>query len=239
MNNELEKVLLKKANTEKAKLLQRFFKTGKGEYGEGDIFYGIIVPEQRKIAKEFCNLDINDISDLLDSKVHEKRMIGLFILIDKYKKACKEKNESEKKKIFEFYLTNATKNNINNWDLVDLSAPNIVGNYLLDKNHEILFKLAKSKNLWEKRISVLATFAFIRQNEFKDSLKISEILLNDSHDLIHKAVGWMLREIGKRDARVLEEFLKKHYKKMPRTMLRYAIEKFDKIKRDKYLKGKI
>jgi 3-methyladenine DNA glycosylase AlkD len=238
MNNELEKVLKEKANPEKAKLLQRFFKTGKGEYGEGDIFYGIIVPVQRKIAKEFLHIAINDISELLDSKIHEKRMIGLFILIDKYNKACKEKNENLKKDIFEFYLANASKSNINNWDLVDLSAPNIVGNYLLDKNHEILFKLAKSKNLWEKRISVLATFAFIRQNEFKDSLKISEILLSDSHDLIHKAVGWMLREIGKRNLKVLEEFLKKHYKKMPRTMLRYAIEKFSESERKKWLNGK-
>jgi 3-methyladenine DNA glycosylase AlkD len=234
---ELEKVIQKAADPERAKNLQRFFKTGKGEYGEGDIFLGIVVPIQRKISKEFSNLSIDEIQELLNSKIHEKRMIGLFILIKKYERAVKEKNK--KKEIFEFYLKNASKNNINNWDLVDLSAPNIVGNYLLDKDRKILYKLVKSNNLWEKRISVLSTFAFIRFGEFKDSLKISEILLGDLHDLIHKAVGWMLREIGKRDKKVLEEFLKKYYKKMPRTMLRYAIEKFPENERKTWLNGEI
>jgi len=232
MNKELEKVLKEKANPEKAKLLQRFFKTGKGDYGEGDIFLGIMVPIQRKISKEFLYITINDIQELLDSKVHEKRMIGLFILIEKYKKA----DEKQKKEIYEFYLKNARKNNINNWDLVDLSAPNIVGNYLLDKNRKILYNLVKSKNLWEKRIAIISTFTFIRQDDFNDSLKISQILLSDSHDLIHKAIGWMLREIGKRDKKILEDFLKKNYKKMPRTMLRYAIEKFPESERKMWLK---
>ena len=230
---ELEKVLKEKANPAKAKLLQRFFKTGKGEYGEGDIFLGIIVPEQRKIAKEFWDLSIDEIQELLDSKIHEKRMIGLFILIKKYTKA----DDNLKKEIFEFYLKNAGKNNINNWDLVDLSAPNIVGNYLIDKDRGILYKLAKSENLWEKRIAILSTAVFIRQNEFNDTIKISEILMNDKHDLIHKAVGWMLREVGKRDKKILEGFLKKHCHEMPRTMLRYAIEKFPEDERKMWLNG--
>lgn len=231
---ELDKIIENSKNPKKAKVLQRFFKTGSGQYGEGDIFLGITVPIQRKIVKDFKDkTDSNDVGGLLNSKVHEKRMIGLLILIEHYKNA----NEEKKKKIFEFYLDNARNNNINNWDLVDLSAPNIVGNYLIDKNREILYGLAESKNLWEKRISIISTFSFIRKNDFNDCLKISEILLKDKHDLIHKAVGWMLREVGKKDINVLLGFLKIHYKQMPRTMLRYAIEKFDKKEREKWLKG--
>ncbi len=237
MLNQLESILKQKSNPEKAKQLQRFFKTGKGEYGENDIFLGITVPEQRKIVKEFMELSIGEISLILGSKVHEKRLIALLILIEKYKKANKKKNEEEKKQIFDFYLKNTK--NINNWDLVDLSAPNIIGNYLINKDRQILYKLANSIHLWEKRISVISTFAFIRNSEFEDSLKISEILLNDKHDLIHKAVGWMLREIGKKNEKILEDFLKKHYKNMPRTMLRYAIEKFPESKRKGYLNGEI
>jgi 3-methyladenine DNA glycosylase AlkD len=239
MNKQLEKVLKEKSNPKKAKLLQRFFKTGKGEYGEGDIFLGIVVPRQREIAKEFCDISMSEISELLNSKIHEKRMIGLFILIKRYEKACKEKNEEIKKQIFDFYLENVSKNNVNNWDLVDLSAPNISGNYLIDNDRKILYSFSKSQNLWEKRVAILSTAAFIRQNDFKDIIKISEILLYDKHDLIHKAVGWMLREVGKRDKKILEEFLERNYKKMPRTMLRYAIEKFSESKRKKYLKGEI
>jgi len=228
------KELGSKANQEKAKVLQGFFKTGKGEYGEGDIFLGIVVPEQRKIAKKFADLELAELQKLLESKIHEERLASLFILVAKFKKA--KENEKLRKEIFDFYLANTR--NINNWDLVDLSAPNIVGNYLIDKDKSILFKLAKSKNLWEKRIAVLATFEFIRRNEFETTFRIAEILLNDNHDLIHKAVGWMLREIGKRDPEAEEKFLKKHYGKMPRTMLRYAIEKFDEKKRRFYLKQK-
>jgi 3-methyladenine DNA glycosylase AlkD len=239
MLDELNKRIEKQKNPKKAELLQRFFKTKKGEYGEGDIFLGITVPIQRKIASEFKTISLNEIQMLLDSKIHEKRMVGLFILIEQYKKTCKEKDNKKQKIVFDFYLSNAKKNNINNWDLVDLSAPNIIGDYLLNKERDILYKLAKSDNLWEKRIGVLSTFAFIRQNDFKDSLIISEILLKDKHDLIHKAVGWMLREIGKRNLKILEDFLKKHYKNMPRTMLRYAIEKFDENERKKWLKGEI
>jgi 3-methyladenine DNA glycosylase AlkD len=171
----------------------------------------------------------------MNSKIHEYRMIALFILINKYKKT------QHQKIITHFYLKNAGKGNINNWDLIDLSAPNILGTQFLEnkKDRKILYKLAKSQSLWEKRISILATFMFIKYNDFKDSLSIAEIILTDKHDLIHKAVGWMLREIGKRNLEEEEKFLKKHYKKMPRTMLRYAIEKFPEEKRKAYLNGKI
>ena len=215
------------ANPEKAKLLQRFFKTGKGEYGEGDIFLGVMVPEQRKVAKKYSHIGLDEIQNLLQSKIHEHRLTAIFILILKYK--------TKRKEIVDFYLDNLQA--INNWDLVDLSAPKILGDYLSDKDRNILFQLARSNNLWEKRIAMLATAAFIRNNDFEDALNLSELLLNDSHDLIHKAVGWMLREIGKRDQKVEEKFLRKHYKTMPRTMLRYAIEKFDKDKREFYLKS--
>ena len=229
MLNELKKELNSIANPEKAQILQGFFKTGKGEYGEGDIFLGIIVPEQRKIAKKYSDLTLNALKELLNSEIHEHRLISLFILINKYKKS----DEAEKKKIFDFYLLNTRK--INNWDLVDLSAPNIVGEYLANKNKDILYSLAKSDNLWEKRIAVLSTFSFIKEKNFNNSLKISEMLLNDKHDLIHKAVGWMLREIGKRNVNSEKEFLDKHYKVMPRTMLRYAIEKFPEEERKRYM----
>jgi len=236
LNKEIER----KANSGKAKLLKGFFKTGKGEYGEGDVFLGITVPEQRKLVKEFKDkVSSTEVQELISSKIHEKRLIGLLILIEHYKQACKENDENKKKKIFEFYLENAKKNNINNWDLVDLSAHKIVGDYLLDKDRQVLYDLANSDNLWEKRISIISCFAFIRINDFKDGLEISKILLRDLHDLIHKAVGWMLREIGKKNQEVEEEFLKKYYKNMPRTMLRYAIERFEEGKRKKYLKGEI
>jgi 3-methyladenine DNA glycosylase AlkD len=231
--NEIRTEILKQKNNSQAAILQRFFKTGKGEYGEGDVFYGIKVPIQRKIVKAFENLYFDDIKVLIHSSVHEERLIASLILVEQFKKADFEK----KKIIFDFYLKN--RKGINNWDLVDLSAPNIIGSFLLDKDKSILYKFAKSKNLWEKRIAVLSTFTFIRNGFFNDTLNISEILLQDKHDLIHKAVGWMLREIGKRDLRTEEEFLKKHYKTMPRTMLRYAIEKFSERKREKYLQGKI
>ncbi len=227
----LDSELKKHENKEQASALQRFFKTGKGEYGEGDIFLGIKVPEQRKIAKQFSGLSLKQLSELLSSGIHEKRLIALLILVDKYKK----ESEKARKEIFEFYIKNTKK--INSWDLVDLSAPNIVGNWLLNKPREIIYKLSSSKNLWEKRISIISTLTFIKNKEFKDTLNISEILMNDKHDLIHKAVGWMLREVGKRNQKVLEEFLKKHYKKMPRTMLRYATEKFEEGKRKAYLRG--
>ncbi len=234
MLSKLRKEIQKSADPEKAKILQRFFKTGAGEYGEGDVFLGIFVPKQREIAQGFWEkLDSNDLQKLLNSKIHEERLISLLVLIKKYEKA----DGNLKKKIFDFYLRNTK--NINNWDLVDSSAPRIVGDFLIDKNRKVLYTLAKSDSLWERRIAIISCFAFIRNNDFKDGLKISEILLNDNHDLIHKAVGWMLREIGKRDLEVLERFLKKNYKKMPRTMLRYAIERVEEGLRKKFLLGTI
>ena len=232
--NEIKRSLSACADKEKAKILQGFFKTGIGQYGEGDIFLGVVVPKLRKICKDFWKtISISEIQGMLNSKIHEERLLALFMLVEKYKKS----EDKEKKEIFEFYLSNTR--NINNWDLVDLSAPNIVGDYLLGTNRRILYKLVKSKNLWERRISVLSTFAFIRKGEFEDALKISEILISDEHDLIHKAVGWMLREIGKRDLNVLKAFLKTRYKTMPRTMLRYSIEKFPEDLRKKYLLGEV
>lgn len=217
------------ADPEKAKILSRFFKTGKGQYGEGDIFLGVMVPGQRSIAKKYAALPLKDIRRLLFSGMHEHRLVALLILVDKYKKA----DETGREKIFDFYLKHTK--HIDNWDLVDLSAPNIPGEYLLDKDRTVLYRLARSKNLWERRISVLATFAFIKKNDFADTLEISKLLLNDDHDLIHKAVGWMLREVGKRDVKAEEDFLKKHYRLMPRTMLRYAIERFDETKKRFFL----
>lgn len=230
---EIRKEIKKQSNPKQAIILQRFFKTGKGEYGEGDIFYGIKVPKQRIIASHFKDLSLDNLEVIISSKVHEERLIAAFILIDQYKKG----DEKKKKNIFDFYLKN--RKGINNWDLVDLSAPKIVGAYLIDKEKDLLYKFANSKDLWEKRISIISTQTFIREHFFEDTLNISEILLNDKHDLIHKAVGWMLREIGNRDIETEEEFLMKHYKKMPRTMLRYAIEKFPEPKRLNYLKGLI
>lgn len=224
---KIELNLLK--NPEKQKILSSFFKTGKGQYGEGDIFLGIPVPQQRKVTKKFFNISLNDLQELLNSRIHEYRLTALLILVEKYKKA----NNETKSSIFNFYLKNTK--NIDNWDLVDLSAPKIVGEFLSDKDKSILYKLAGSINLWERRISILSTFTFIRNNSFDDALKISQLLLKDNHDLIHKAVGWMLREIGKRDQNIEEKFLKKYCSKMPRTMLRYAIEKFDEKKRKYYL----
>lgn len=228
MTKNLKKELELLKNPKQAEALQRFFKTNKGEYGEGDIFLGIKVPKQREIAKRYKHLSLEYLQKLIDSDIHEYRLTSLFILIHKYNQA----REKEIKKIIDFYLKNLKK--INNWDLVDLSAPKILGHYLKNRSREILYKLANSKNLWEKRIAILSAYTFIRENDFKDALKISEILLKDKHDLIHKAVGWMLREIGKRDLTTLETFLKKHCKTMPRTCLRYAIEKFSESKRKVY-----
>ena len=229
MLDHIKRDLSQLSNPEKAKKLSRFFKTGKGQYGEGDIFLGIPVPEQRKVAKRYIDLPLNDLQELLRSKIHEHRLTALLILVSKYGKA----DNSGKDENFRFYLKNIE--NINNWDLVDLSAPKIVGDYLVNKDTSILLKLAKSNNLWERRIAILSTFQFIRNNDFEDALSISELLLHDEHDLIHKAVGWMLREIGKRDQEIEELFLSKYCIQMPRTMLRYAIEKFDENKRKFYL----
>ena len=231
--NKLREKIKQVSNKKNAETMLWFFKTAKGEYGEGDIFAGITVPVQRKIAKEFLNLNFNELKDLLNSKVHEERLIALLILVEKYEKG----EEIEKDKIFGFYIDN--RKGINNWDLVDLSAPKIIGHYLMNKDKKMLYEFAKSDILWDRRIAILATYPFIKSSSFSDALKISDILLNDKHDLIHKAVGWMLREVGKKDLTVEEKFLRTRYNKMPRTMLRYAIEKFPETKRKKYLEGKI
>ena len=216
-------------------VLQRFFKTSKGEYGEGDVFLGITVPQSRKIAKKYSFLSFPEIEALLASKIHEERLIALLILVENFRKAKKDKMLQTQ--IYNFYLKNTKY--INNWDLVDLSSEKIIGEFLFNEEKSILRQLAKSQNIWERRIAIVATYAFIKKNKFGETLALAEILLNDEHDLIHKAVGWMLREIGKRDNNVLEIYLQEHYKEMPRTMLRYAIERFPEDKRKKYLRGEI
>jgi 3-methyladenine DNA glycosylase AlkD len=221
------------SSEEYAKTLQWFFKTGKGEYGEGDVFIGIRMPKLREIVKRNLDLALNELQILLNSKIHEERLAALITLTYQFPKS----DVKQKEKIFKFYLNNT--NRINNWDLVDVSCHKIIGAWLLDKNKDVLLKLAKSKNLWEKRIAIVSTYHFIQRHQFDYTLRISEILMKDKHDLIHKGVGWMLRELGKRNIEVEESFLQKHYKQMPRTMLRYAIEKFPEIKRKAYLLGRV
>jgi len=231
--HKVRKDLKNLGDKQKANDLQRFFKTGPGEYGEGDIFLGIRVPETRKLAKRYQDISIEEVEQLLHSAIHEERLLALIIFIHKSSKG----DESVKKGIYELYLRNTQF--VNNWDLVDASAEHIVGAFLMDKSKKPLYRLAKSKNLWERRISIMSTFHFIKRNEFSETLKISEMLISDEDDLIHKAVGWMLREVGKRHLQTEENFLRNHYKMMPWTMLRYAIEKFPESKRRCYLKGKI
>lgn len=229
----LVKQLINKHSKRRAKQSARFFKTQKGEYGEGDLFLGITVPELRKISKNHLNLSLKEIQILLKNKFHEIRFIGLLSLIKKYKKS----NPDIKKNIFCFYLKNSLY--VNNWDLVDISAPKIVGDYLKDGNKEILKKLAKSKNLWERRISIVSTLSFIKKKDFKWTFKICEILMKDKEDLIHKACGWMLREIGKNGGKSnLKQFLNNYKSILPRTMLRYSIEHFSKKERCFYLNKK-
>jgi 3-methyladenine DNA glycosylase AlkD len=223
------------ADPAKAKIFAGFFKTGKGQYGEGDIFLGIMTPGQRAIAKKYNALDLESIGELLAGKIHEHRAVALSILTAQYEKASPEAQTA----IFDFYLAHAL--GINNWDLVDLSAPRIVGDYILrhPRRKNVMYKLARSKNLWERRIAILATLAFIRAGQFEHTFALAEILMRDPHDLIHKAVGWMLRETGKRDLPALEAVLEKHATHMPRTMLRYAIERFPEDKRLMYLRRRI
>jgi 3-methyladenine DNA glycosylase AlkD len=228
---EISKRLQKMGDTEDARFLQGFFKTGPGQYGEGDIFLGIRVPAVRKLAKEYENLPMKEILSLLKSAYHEVRLLALILFVN----AFARRDDTVRKKIYKLYLANTRY--INNWDLVDISAPNIVGAYLLTKKRKPLYQLAKSKILWERRIAALATFHFIKNNQFEDSIKIAGILLRDKEDLIHKAVGWMLREVGKRDVDRAESFLQKHCNVMPRTMLRYAIERYTPAKRRKYMNG--
>ena len=219
------------ASQERASTLRRFFKTGPGDYGEGDVFLGIKVPELRRLASQHRAADMAVIDDLLRSTVHEHRQIALFLLIQRFRKA----GEEERTAIVDFYLTNIEY--VNNWDLVDCSAHAIVGAFLLNRDRKILYRLVQAPRLWERRIAIVATWHFIRTGQVADTLKLAALLLGDTEDLIHKSVGWMLREAGKRDQTALVDFLKAHYQRMPRTMLRYAIEQFPETRRRSFLKG--
>ncbi len=221
------------ASAETAATLQRFFKTGPGQYGEGDLFLGVKVPPLRELAKRHRDTGLATVTGLLASPYHEERMLALLLLMQFYQRA----DEPGRQAAYDLYL--ACTHRINNWDLVDVSAPRIVGCHLQDRPREILYQLARSPLLWERRIAILATAWFIRLDDYADTLKIAEMLLSDEHDLMHKAVGWMLREVGKRDLAAEEGFLRHHYRTMPRTMLRYAIERFPEPKRRNYLHGKV
>ena len=231
ISKEVVNALKLVATEERRKVNEWFFKTGKGEYGYGDIFLGVTAPEIRRIAKKFSQeISLQELTELIRSPIHEVRLCALIILVNKYKK-------EDSDKIYRYYLKHL--NSVNNWDLVDTSAPHIVGDYL-NKNPEkskILLEFSRSENLWIRRISIVSTLAFIKNNEFNKTLEIAKLLLNDDHDLIHKAVGWMLREIYKRDEVLIKRFLRQNYAQIPRTTLRYAIERMDKEERLLYLKG--
>jgi 3-methyladenine DNA glycosylase AlkD len=229
----LRKKLKTLANKDYAAISQRFFKTGPGEYGEGDLFIGIRVPVLRKLAREHQDLAMKDVRQLLKSAVHEERLLALLILVLKYRRG----GQAGQSRIYKLYL--GSTRHINNWDLVDVTAEHIVGAYVNERSRQPLYNLCKSKGLWERRIAIISTFHFIRRGDYKDTLKIAGLLINDCEDLIHKAVGWMLREVGKRHLKTEEDFLKVRYRTMPRTMLRYAIERFPEAKRQRYLKGTV
>ena len=219
MTTKIHDALVARSDEEKKIILPRFFKTGKGQYGEGDMFLGVTVPNIREVAKEFKDVNFNVIEELIHSPWHEMRMCALLILVNNsQKKVTKE--------TFDFYLSQTKY--INNWDLVDLSAPQIVGKYLLDKDRDILYKLTESDLLWDNRIAIVSTLTFIRNNDLDDTYKLSLKMMHHRHDLMHKSIGWMLREAGKRDTKRLYDFVQEHKAIMPRTMLRYSIEKFDK-----------
>ena len=220
-------------NDAKGSFFQRFFKTGKGQYAEGDIFWGISVPEQREVAKHFKSIALEELSNVIKSDIHEHRLTASIILVNQFRKG----NAEKKAEIFNFYIEHIE--HINNWDLVDGTAPTIVGEYLFQKNRDLLFQFASDSNLWKQRIAVIATMYFIKKHDFETTFELAKILLNHPHDLMHKAIGWMLREIGKKNYELEFEFLSQHYKNMPRTMLRYAIEKFDEPIRQQFLKGEV
>jgi 3-methyladenine DNA glycosylase AlkD len=222
---ELEKL----SDPEHAIKLQGFFKTGKGEYGEGDVFLGVRVPDQRRIAKKYRNIPLTDVLELLRSEIHEHRLTALFILTEQFNKG----DEEARQRIVDLYLCNT--DYVNNWDLVDSSAHKVLGVWLVDKPRGVLYDLARSESLWERRISIISTFAFIRRGDLVDALALAGVLVDDGHDLIHKASGWVLREVGKKDQSVLEEFLLEHFETMPRTMLRYAIERLPEERRRFYM----
>ena len=228
---EIRAELHRRANPAKAKVLQRFFKTGPGEYGEGDKFIGITVPELREVVAQAWQIDERVVLSLLRSPIHEERLLALLIWVKQFARG----GLAERERIYHAYLQHTRW--INNWDLVDSSARDIVGAWLVDKDRSVLYQLVKSTSLWERRIAIIATFHFIRTKDFKDTLALSELLLTDEEDLMHKAVGWMLREVGKRDVAAMESFLIRHQARMPRTMLRYAIEKLPEKQRQEYLRG--
>ncbi len=230
---EIKKHLRKCSSRRKAKASRWFFKTGPGEYGEGDLFIGVTMPELRGIARLFADASDKNIEKLIKSAVHEERMLALLILVLNFKKG----SPREKSTIHRFYKKHMFY--VNNWDLVDCSAEHLMGTYLLEKSRRPLYKLARSKNLWYRRIAIVSTFSFIKKQQYEDTLAIAGMLINDKEDLIHKASGWMLREVGKRSIVSEEGFLRKNYKAMPRTMLRYSIERFPEKKRKMYLSGKI
>jgi 3-methyladenine DNA glycosylase AlkD len=230
MLQQLIKEIKRHSSRKKSKIYAGFFKTGIGEYSEGDVFLGVPMPEQRKLAQKYVDLKFGNIKELIYSKYHEHRMIGWLIMVYKYKVA----KNVEKKKIIDFYIKH--RHRCNNWDLIDCTADKLLGKHIINRDKSILYSLAKSDSLWGRRIAIIATFEFIKNKKFDDTKKIAEILLNDKHDLIHKAVGWMLREMGKRDEKQLIKFLNKHYRKMPRTMLRYAIERLHKKNKEFYMK---
>jgi 3-methyladenine DNA glycosylase AlkD len=219
----------KLARPERAERNKSFFKLGRGEYGEGDRFLGVSLPQLRTLAREYRDMPLKYVATLLQSRWHEERLLALLILVRQYVRADPRARHA----IHQLYLRNTR--SVNNWDLVDSSAAQIVGAHLETRDRRVLRRLARSKSVWERRIAIIATYHYIRQRDFRDALAIAALLRRDEHDLIHKAVGWMLREIGKRDRRTEERFLKKHAPRMPRTMLRYAIEKFPQPLRRKYL----
>jgi len=226
INSRLETL----ADEPTAVILRRFFKTGPGEYGEGDRFRGIRVPELRKLCKEFRHAGVEVISALLDSPWHEDRMLALLLLIERYRASDKRGREA----LYDFYCSRTGR--INNWDLVDVTCPHIVGRHLETRDRSPLYRFAESPSLWERRIAIVSTFHFIRQGDFRDAIAIAELLLADPEELLHKATGWMLREVGKRDQSMLEAFLDEYVTVMPRTALRYAIERFPEEQRQRYLK---
>jgi 3-methyladenine DNA glycosylase AlkD len=221
------------ADPRHAAVLQRFFKTGPGQYGEGDRFRGLRVPVLRKIARKYRHLSLAEIEQLLQSTFHEDRLLALLILIDHYYR----RDDAGRDGIHRFYLDHTGW--VNNWDLVDVSAPHLVGHYLMDRSKDPLTRLAASRVMWERRMAIIATFHFIKQGDYDDTLRVARLLLGDPEDLIHKAVGWMLREVGKREVEAAEAFLQAHYRNMPRTMLRYAIERFPEARRQAYLRGAV
>ena len=226
---DIRRTLRRHQDKAKAKALRRFFKTGPGGYAEGDIFLGVTVPVLRGLAKQFQGLELKSAVELLRSPIHEERLLALLILILKYRQS----DTNDKSRIYSIYLKNTKY--INNWDLVDVTAKHIIGDFLRDKDKGVLYELARSPSLWDRRIAILSTFHFIENDRFEETIKIAGLLLSDKHDLIHKAVGWMLREVGKRNLEAEEKFLKRHHRIMPRTMLRYAIEKFSEPRRQLYL----